>query len=417
MKRPLPLGLLAAAILLSPIVRAEESAAPAPAAGIVFEPGTPAWAEVLAKAKAASKPAFVDFSTTWCGWCRRLEKDTFSQASVGEVMKGFVNVQLDAEKGEGPDLAKRYGVRGFPTMLVVDAAGDEVDRIVGYLPPAEFTKEAQRILRGDGTIPSLRAKVAAAPDDLEAGVALGSKLATTKPDESTALFEALVAKAGGRDRATQGKVRLAWVTALVDADRPEPAFAQAEAILKDLSDTPAAAEVVPALGRAAFAVGAARALPFLDRARPLAKDAKARFALEDLTIALHREQIAAALARQGEAAGDDPDLLNQVAWTCFEQKVNVREALGWAHKAAELSQGAPEILDTLANLQWLLGQQDEAIATEEQALAKAEPPMKPEFEATLARWRATRAAMKAAGAIPATPLVPMKPKEPPSAPK
>ena len=75
----------------------------------------------------------------------------------------------------------------------------------------------------------------------------------------------------------------------------------------------------------------------------------------------------------------------------FEQKVNVREALGWAKKAVELSQGAPEILDTLANLQWLLDMPEDAIATEEQAAEKAEGGMKAQFEATLAGWRGTRA--------------------------
>src|ERR1043166_2696010 len=78
--------------------------------GVAFEPGTPAFADVLAKAKTTGRPAFIDFSTTWCGWCKKLDKDVYTQPAVGEVMKGLVNVHVDAEKGEGVELAKRFGV-------------------------------------------------------------------------------------------------------------------------------------------------------------------------------------------------------------------------------------------------------------------------------------------------------------------
>lgn len=403
-------GLIACVVLFAALARAEEAPAPEGPRGIAFEKGTPAWADVLAKAKAQGKPAFVDFSTEWCGWCRRLETDTFSQASVGEVMKGFVNVTLDAEKGEGPELAKRFGIDGYPVMVVVDAAGEEVDRIVGYLPPEEFTEEAQRILRGEGTIPSLRRKVAESPDDIEAGIALASKLATARSEEAASLFEGLCAKSATKDRATQANVRLAWASALLAVGRGPEALAQAETILKDFADTPAASEVVPEVGRAVVGAPAARALAFLDAARPLAKEPRARFQVEELAVMLHRSQIAQALARQAEAAGDDPDLLNQVAWMSFEQKVNVREALGWAKKAVELSQGAPEILDTLANLQWLLDMPEDAIATEEQAAEKAEGGMKAQFEATLAGWRGTRAGTPAGGEAPGEPAEAPEPK-------
>lgn len=403
-------GLFACVVFFAASARAEEAPAPEGPCGIAFEKGTPAWADVLAKAKAEGKPAFVDFSTEWCGWCRRMEKDTFSQKAVGEVMKGFVNVTLDAEKGEGPALAKRFGIDGFPTMIVVDAAGDEVDRITGYLPPEEFTEEAQRILRGEGTIPALRRKVAESPDDIEAGIALASKLATAGSAEAASLFEGLVATSATKDRPTQGKVRLAWASALLAAGRGPEALAQAETILKDFADTPAAADVVPEVGRAVVGAPPARALAFLETARPLAKEPRARFQVEELAVMLHRSLIAQALARQAEAAGDDPDLLNQVAWASFEQKVNVREALGWARKAVELSQGAPEVLDTLANLQWLLDMPEDAIATEEQAAAKADGGMKVQFEATLAGWRGTRAKAPTGDATPSAPVEAPEPK-------
>ena len=75
------------ALAFATSARADDVAPVAPAAGVVFEPGTPAFADVLAKSKESGKPVFIDFTTDWCGWCRKLEADTYSQASVGEAMK------------------------------------------------------------------------------------------------------------------------------------------------------------------------------------------------------------------------------------------------------------------------------------------------------------------------------------------
>ena len=75
--------------------------------------------------------------------------------------------------------------------------------------------------------------------------------------------------------------------------------------------------------------------------------------------------------------------------------MNVREAVGWAKKAAEKSERDPMILDTLANLLWLSGQRDDAIKTETEAAGKAEADHKAEFEALVAKWTAEVAAMNA----------------------
>src|SRR5439155_25358632 len=95
---------LAAALAVVPsLARADDTSK-----GVSFVAGTPALADVLAQAKKEGKPVFIDFQTSWCGWCRRLEKDVYSQASVGDLMKAFVNVAYDPEKGEGKGLAARF---------------------------------------------------------------------------------------------------------------------------------------------------------------------------------------------------------------------------------------------------------------------------------------------------------------------
>lgn len=89
------------------------------AQGIVFETGT--WKEVVEKAKKLNKPIFIDVYTSWCGPCRVMAATTFMQPEIGaQYNDGFVNVKIDAEKGEGIDLAKKYEVKSYPTYLFVD---------------------------------------------------------------------------------------------------------------------------------------------------------------------------------------------------------------------------------------------------------------------------------------------------------
>ncbi len=98
--------------------------------GIIFEHGT--FTEALAKAKAENKFVFMDCYTTWCGPCKVLAKNVFPQPEVGEVFnEQFVNLKVDMEKGEGIELAKKYEIKAYPTLLFMDADGKVVHKVVG----------------------------------------------------------------------------------------------------------------------------------------------------------------------------------------------------------------------------------------------------------------------------------------------
>ena len=87
--------------------------------GIQFFKGT--WKELLAEAKKENKPIFLDIYTTWCRPCKILDKDVFPNEKVGEFYnKNFVNYKLDAEKDEGIEIAKKYGVAQYPTLIYLD---------------------------------------------------------------------------------------------------------------------------------------------------------------------------------------------------------------------------------------------------------------------------------------------------------
>ena len=99
--------------------------------GVNFLEGK-SFSEALALAKEAGKMVFVDCYTSWCGPCRMMVTQVFPQKMMGDYFnEKFVNLKVDMEKGEGPDLHKRFQVKAYPTFLFFDADGNEVHRIVG----------------------------------------------------------------------------------------------------------------------------------------------------------------------------------------------------------------------------------------------------------------------------------------------
>ncbi len=110
--------------------------------GIQFFKGT--FAQALAKAKSEGKPLFVDFYAVWCGPCKKMEKQIFTQPEVGEYFnKHFIALQLDAEKPENVDVAKTYKVEAFPTLGIFDGEGKALSINVGYMNAQELMAMAK----------------------------------------------------------------------------------------------------------------------------------------------------------------------------------------------------------------------------------------------------------------------------------
>lgn len=101
--------------------------------------------DALAQARATKKLVFVDLWTTWCGWCKVLEKKTFSQPAVQKELASMVSLSLDAEGPAGRPVKDKYHVSGYPTLLVVDGNGKEVGRIAGFLEPEPFLAKLAEI--------------------------------------------------------------------------------------------------------------------------------------------------------------------------------------------------------------------------------------------------------------------------------
>lgn len=105
---------------------------PAFAQGIAF--GEMTFRQALDRAKAENKLVFMDCYTTWCGPCKYLSDQVFTQKEVGDFFNArLVCLKMDMEKGEGRELAARYAVKAYPTLLLIRPDGTLQHSMVGAM--------------------------------------------------------------------------------------------------------------------------------------------------------------------------------------------------------------------------------------------------------------------------------------------
>lgn len=110
--------------------------------GVYFQDLT--FEQALAKAKQQRKNIFIDCYTSWCGPCQYMANKVFVKEKIGDFLnKNFISVKYDMEKGEGPELGKRFGVRAYPTFVIVTPDGNIRHKIVGGGEEEEFIKRVE----------------------------------------------------------------------------------------------------------------------------------------------------------------------------------------------------------------------------------------------------------------------------------
>ena len=124
------------------------------------------WKEAseLAVTEENPKKIFIDVYTDWCGWCKKMDKDTFQNAQVAEYMsKNFYMVKMDGEGKEPleykgkiynfvPSGRKGYhefaaalmqGRMSYPTVIFLDEKLEMLSPVPGYQKPKPFLKIAR----------------------------------------------------------------------------------------------------------------------------------------------------------------------------------------------------------------------------------------------------------------------------------
>lgn len=124
--------------------------------------------DIIAKAKKEKKLVFIDAYASWCGPCKMMEKNVFTQKAVSDYYNtNFINARFDMEKGEGRDIASKFGVRSYPTYLFLNGEGELVSRNTGYMEESLFVAMAQDINSPGNKKGSLKDRFAGGEKDPE----------------------------------------------------------------------------------------------------------------------------------------------------------------------------------------------------------------------------------------------------------
>mgnify|MGYP000787084698 FL=1 len=96
-----------------------------------------------AKLQSSGKPMVLDFNATWCGPCRHFAPVFEKVAGQFAESVEFKSIDID----ENVTLANQFGVQAVPTVVFIDAQGNELNRIVGAPSEQEFIDEVSKLIK------------------------------------------------------------------------------------------------------------------------------------------------------------------------------------------------------------------------------------------------------------------------------
>jgi thiol:disulfide interchange protein len=105
------------------------------------------WNEVLKQAAVENKYIFVDAYASWCGPCKMLRLTTFKNSQAALFYnRNFINISIDMEKGQGPQLASQWRLQAYPTLIIFNPKGEPVLGTVGYINADDLIRFGQEAL-------------------------------------------------------------------------------------------------------------------------------------------------------------------------------------------------------------------------------------------------------------------------------
>jgi len=107
------------------------------------------YSQGLAKAKQEDRYILIDFYTDWCGYCKKMDRETYSQEEVKKILaENFVTIKVNAESEnnilvEGTatterELALKYKVNSYPTIWFLDSNSNKIAPLPGFVPAEQF---------------------------------------------------------------------------------------------------------------------------------------------------------------------------------------------------------------------------------------------------------------------------------------
>lgn len=199
-------------------------------------------ASALTAAQTSGHHVAVDFFTDWCYWCKVIDTAVYANPKgvdffTNSMILAKVNAEVDTMD------AKKYNISAYPTIVLVDKDGREVDRIVGYYPVDDFVKILDDYTKGIGTLDDLVARAADSTDrHLYFEVADKYKY-RGMPDEAEAWFGKVV-EMGDPTDSLSGEARMALADLYRRAKDYDKSLAAFQSIEKDFTTAPLGPDAV-----------------------------------------------------------------------------------------------------------------------------------------------------------------------------
>jgi thioredoxin 1 len=296
----------------------------------------------LMAAQREHKWVLVDVFATWCGPCHEMDAIYAKSDVAAALASDFIATKKDGERDEGLAIYGKYHVVGFPTLLVLNERGEEVDRIMGSVSAAELIKTLHEFRAGKGTLATLAAAQAKHPAARNAAwdndeVELAKRYAYRGDARAVSLVDEITRQAPANAHASDALYTLGRYYYL----RGAKDYAKAEATLKSVLQK----------------------YPDSDEAKHVAYD---------LAVAYHgekRDDVARhTLEDWLAAAPTDLSRYNAYAWFCYKNDFDKPRGIAVAKKGLEKDPKSDGLWDTLAELQFASGDAKAAVESEKHAL-------------------------------------------------
>jgi thiol:disulfide interchange protein len=109
---------------------------------------TGSFQELKEEAKRLKKPILLDFSASWCAPCQKMDRDTYSDEVVASLVSiKYFAFKVDVEQLEGMEIAEKYQVFQYPTLVFLDYNGKVMGRLKGFYPPDYFIRILEKNLK------------------------------------------------------------------------------------------------------------------------------------------------------------------------------------------------------------------------------------------------------------------------------
>ncbi len=349
--------------------------------------------DLLATAKKENKMIFIDCFTTWCGPCKYMSKNIFTNDSVADIYnQNFINAKIDMEKGEGLEIAKKFKVQNYPTMLYLKSDGTELHRVCGSSEAQEFIQNGEVALDPDKRLAASTEKFnggKVTADKASAYFSLLEDACLSKKDAVTSYFNNV------DPQEFSSKENWGIIEQHV-TDFYTETFQMFEAE-KDKFSTLYTAEAVTAKLIKVYTTGLYSAVDIKDMSgyESMKGKLKATKTKEADKIILEADIYKAekrndwngyattVVEYMSKYSPEEANELNEYAWTFYEKVDDVTmltKAEGWAKTACEL-QNSYANNDTYAAVLYKLGKKKEATIAANKAIALAKE-NKEDFEET-----------------------------------